>query len=322
MVGAEVCGSALCENAEKAKNCPLTHEADSPLPLFLFLFSLFCSFFFISSFYPSFLSCFFSTYFCFLFFFFILFAAYAFARRILVLVEVTNRRTAGRTTWYARAATTGSMSAEVVACRHLSDHKTQQEHFSRFPSGCPLDDAVCAGHGAVPAATASSEDASSDVAMDEGDGVVIELPEDADQEIKDFGNNTESLNRRCNNFEGKWVLPRPSAEKSTWQAPRQPPRWLLICKQQRQKPQRKLEVNIMFWCGLAEKFMVPQCHDYHAVSFVESHLVRERNSSVERFLASQERRAFFAAASPSSKSVKCSHGAGSTPQLVATRGNG
>ena len=41
---------------------------------------------------------------------------------------------------------------------------------------------------------------------------------------------------------------------------------------------------------------------------LESHLIRERNSSVEAFSPSQGRRFFFAAASPSSKSVKGSHG--------------
>ena len=37
-----------------------------------------------------------------------------------------------------------------------------------------------------PAAAAGNKDASGDVAMDEVDGVVIELPEDADQETKDL----------------------------------------------------------------------------------------------------------------------------------------
>ena len=30
-------------------------------------------------------------------------------------------------------------------------HTTQQEHYARFLSGCPLDDDVCAGQGAGPA---------------------------------------------------------------------------------------------------------------------------------------------------------------------------
>ena len=56
-------------------------------------------------------------------------------------------------------------------------HKTQQEHFARFPSACPLDNDVRAVQGAVPAAAAaaSNKDASGDVAMGEVDGVVIEL---------------------------------------------------------------------------------------------------------------------------------------------------
>ena len=49
-------------------------------------------------------------------------------------------------------------------------------------------------------------------------------------------------------------------------------------------------------------------HDYHVVSFAESHLIRERKSNVESFLAREERRLFLAAASPSSKSMKGSHG--------------
>ena len=48
-------------------------------------------------------------------------------------------------------------------------HKTQQEHVVRFPSGCPLDNDVCAGQGAVlaAAAAANNKDASGDVDMGE-----------------------------------------------------------------------------------------------------------------------------------------------------------
>ena len=69
---------------------------------------------------------------------------------------------------------------KALAVARSPCHTTQQEHFARFPSGCPLDNDVCAGQGAVPAAAAGNKDASGDVAMDEVDGVVIELPEDAD----------------------------------------------------------------------------------------------------------------------------------------------
>ena len=68
-----------------------------------------------------------------------------------------------------------------------------------------------------------------------------------------------------------------------------------------------LLASIFCWCALAEKFILHQCHDYHVVSFAELHLIRERNSNVESFSARQERRSFFAAASPSRKSVKGSH---------------
>ena len=66
--------------------------------------------------------------------------------------------------------------------------------------------------------------------------------------------------------------------------------------------------NIPRWGALVEKFILGQCDDDHVVSFAESHLIRQRNPSVEAFFASQERRFFFAAASLSSKSVRGSHG--------------
>ena len=66
--------------------------------------------------------------------------------------------------------------------------------------------------------------------------------------------------------------------------------------------------NITRWSALAEKLILHQCHDFHVVSFAESRLVRERNSSDESISAPQERKFFFASASPSSKSVKGSHG--------------
>ena len=69
-----------------------------------------------------------------------------------------------------------------------------------------------------------------------------------------------------------------------------------------------LFANITCWSAPAEKVFLHQCHDYHVVSFAESRVVRERNSSVESFSAPQERKFFFASASPSSKSVKGSHG--------------
>ena len=77
-----------------------------------------------------------------------------------------------------------------------------------------------------------------------------------------------------------------------------------------------LFANISCLGALAEKFILHQCHDYHVVSFAGWHLIRERNSSaVAFFSASQAGRFFFAAASPSSKSVKGSHGS----VLVAPR---
>ena len=54
-------------------------------------------------------------------------------------------------------------------------------------------------------------------------------------------------------------------------------------------------------CAIVMTIML--CH-----SFAESHLIRERNSSAEAFLASQGRMSFFATASPSGKCVKGSHG--------------
>ena len=82
-------------------------------------------------------------------------------------------------------------------------HTTQQEHFARFPSGCPLDNDVCAGQGAGPAAAAGNKDASGDVAMDEVDGVVIELPEDADQETKDLWQQHRELEKHVQQLRGE-----------------------------------------------------------------------------------------------------------------------
>ena len=62
--------------------------------------------------------------------------------------------------------------ALVEARGHV--YKTLQEHFARFPSGCPLDNGVCAGQGAGPAAAAGMKDASQDVVMGELNDVVIE----------------------------------------------------------------------------------------------------------------------------------------------------
>ena len=75
-------------------------------------------------------------------------------------------------------------------------HETQQEHFARFPSGCPLDNDVCAGQGAVPAATASSKDAGADVVMGEVDSVATELREDANQETKDLWQQHRELEKK------------------------------------------------------------------------------------------------------------------------------
>ena len=59
----------------------------------------------------------------------------------------------------------------------------------------------------------------------------------------------------------------------------------------------------------AEKFILHQCHVYHVVSFAESHVIRERCSSVEAFSSPQEIRFSCVVVSPSGKSVKGSHGA-------------
>ena len=64
--------------------------------------------------------------------------------------------------------------------------KTQQEHFARFLSGCSLDNDACAVQGAAPAAAEEQATKTPAVALGEVDGVVIELPEDADQETKDL----------------------------------------------------------------------------------------------------------------------------------------
>ena len=119
-------------------------------------------------------------------------------------------------------------------------HKTQQEYFARFPSGCPLDNDVGAGQVVEPMAAAGIKDASGDVAVGEVDGVVIELPEDADEETKDLWQQHRELKKRMLQFrreiEEKWVVKRPSAERSR----------LLICKRLWQKPPRRLQGRRIF----------------------------------------------------------------------------
>ena len=61
-------------------------------------------------------------------------------------------------------------------------HKTQQEYFARFPSGCPLDNDISAGQCAGPAAAAGTKDAGGNVVTCDVNGAVIEPREDADQE--------------------------------------------------------------------------------------------------------------------------------------------
>ena len=80
--------------------------------------------------------------------------------------------------------------ALAVARSHF--HKTQQEHFARFPHGCPLDNDVGAGQGVVPASAASYKDTSGDVAMGEVEGVVIEPPRNLTRKPKTPGNSTAS----------------------------------------------------------------------------------------------------------------------------------
>ena len=91
--------------------------------------------------------------------------------------------------------------ALAEARRHV--RKTQQEDFALCPSGCPLDTDVCAVQGAVPAAAESNKDASGDVAMGEVDGVVIELPQDADQETKDLWQQRRELEKQMQQLQGE-----------------------------------------------------------------------------------------------------------------------
>ena len=62
---------------------------------------------------------------------------------------------------------------------------------------------MCAGQGAVLAAAASNKDASGDVEMGEVDGVVIELPKDADQETKDLWQQHCDLEKRMLQLRGE-----------------------------------------------------------------------------------------------------------------------
>ena len=98
-------------------------------------------------------------------------------------------------------------------------------HKTQFPSGCPLDNDVCARQGAVPAAAACNKDASGDVAMGEVDGLwSSNCPRPLTKRPQTSGNSTENLKRRCNKFEMKREPKQPNVEKSTWQALRQPRR--------------------------------------------------------------------------------------------------
>ena len=65
---------------------------------------------------------------------------------------------------------------KALAAARSHVRKTRQEHFARFPHGCPLDNDVGAEQGVVLASAASYKDTSGDVAMGDVDCVVIEHP--------------------------------------------------------------------------------------------------------------------------------------------------
>ena len=126
----------------------------------------------------------------------------------------------------------GNVKARAEARSHF--HETQQEYFARFPSGCPLD------KGAGPAAAAGIKDASGDVVMGDLNDVVIEPPEDADQETKDHWEQHTELEKKLQLLRGEMGAEAAKRRKVNVEM-RQPPRRLLSCKQQRRTPQRKQE---------------------------------------------------------------------------------
>ena len=81
------------------------------------------------------------------------------------------------------------------------------------PSGCPLGHDVCTGQGAMPAATASNKDASGDVAMGDVDGVVIEPPEDTDQETRDLWKQHSELEKKLHHVCGGMGAPAAKRRK-------------------------------------------------------------------------------------------------------------
>ena len=91
--------------------------------------------------------------------------------------------------------------ALVEARSHV--HKTLQEPFARFSSGCPLDNDVCAGQGAGPAAAAGTKDVGQDVVMGELNDVVIAPPGDVDQENKDLWQRHRELEKKMQQLRGE-----------------------------------------------------------------------------------------------------------------------
>ena len=108
--------------------------------------------------------------------------------------------------------------ALVEARRHF--HKTQQEHFARFPSCCPVDNDAFVVQARCPQ---QQQAAKAPAATCQRAGpMAVYLPDDGDQETRDL-----------------WQQHRDLAKiiQQIGSLSCEPPKWRSICKQQRQKPQ-------------------------------------------------------------------------------------
>ena len=81
-------------------------------------------------------------------------------------------------------------------------HMTQQEHFARFPSGCPLDNDVCAGRSAVLVAAATRTPAGT-WQWTRSTAWSSSSPEDIDQETKHLWQQLRELKKRMLRLRGE-----------------------------------------------------------------------------------------------------------------------
>ena len=153
---------------------------------------------------------------------------------------------------------------------------------------------------------------------------------------KTSGNSSENLKNTCNNFEVKWdpqaakrrkvnlasleaavktaadlqaAAAKAAEEAAGCRASNQS-----ACDEEAQTSQQDpscisfVFANITCWSAPAEKLILYQCHDYHVVPFAESRVLVNATRALFHSQLLRGEKFFFASASPSSKSVKGSHG--------------